>query len=224
MQRSLVGSYMCISDRSNTMDADTWNARYASRPDLEWGAGPNAWVAAQMLGARPGRALDLGAGEGRNAIWLAQRGWSATAVDFAEAGLDKGRTLERAVAGIGTPPVTWVCADVTTYVPPVAGFDLVLLAYLHLPTGLRRTVVRHAAAALAPGGTLLIIGHDSSNLTDGIGGPQDPALLFTPRDILSDLHALPGLVVELADTIHRPVSTPAGSRDALDAVVRISRT
>jgi SAM-dependent methyltransferase len=205
------------------MDAAAWNARYAGSADLEWGAEPNRWVDAQLSGSAPGRALDLAAGEGRNALWLASQGWTVTAVDFAEAGLDKGRRLERTKGSDDDPPVTWVCADVTTYDPPPAAFDLVLLAYLHLVESERRTVNHAAVTALAAGGVLLVIGHDTTNLTDGIGGPQDAEVLFTPDDVLGDLADTPGLRVELATRVRRRVMTPDGDRDAIDALVRLSR-
>src|SRR5689334_13891952 len=112
------------------MDASEWDARYASTLDLEWGTGPNAWIAEQVTGLTPGRALDLGTGEGRNALYLAPLGWHVTALDFSAAGLEKGRRAERDAPG--PVPVTWLCADVTAWKPRAGSADLVLLAYLHL--------------------------------------------------------------------------------------------
>jgi SAM-dependent methyltransferase len=152
------------------MDAAAWDERYRAA-EMVWGVAPNRWVEQETGGLQPGIALDLACGEGRNAIWFASRGWRVHAVDFSAVALAKGATLEERT--LGEPRIHWVEADATTYVPtePV---DLALLCYLQLPAQQRRAAVRQAAAALAPGGTLLVIGHDSRNLSDGTGGPKDP--------------------------------------------------
>ena len=90
-----------------------------------------------------------------------------------------------------------MCADVADFIPDPGGFDLVVLLYLHLPAGLRADVHRRAAVGVAPGGTLLVVGHDTTNLTGGHGGPQDPDVLFSPDDVAADL-AGSGLVVDRA--------------------------
>jgi hypothetical protein len=121
--------------------------------------------------------------------------------------------------------ITWVNADVTRWVPRAAAFDLVLVAYLHLPAAQRRVVLCHAAAAVAPGGTLLVIGHDSTNLTTGVGGPQDPRVLFSPDDILTDVVEA-GLRTVRAERVRRPVTAADGSAppmNAIDALVRLER-
>ncbi|WP_246115504.1 class I SAM-dependent methyltransferase [Trebonia kvetii] len=117
--------------------------------DLVWGAGPNRFVTAEVTALAAGRAIDLGTGEGRNAIWLAERGWQVTAVDFSAAGLARASRLaaERGVS------VDWVQADLLDYKPAPGGYDLVLIAYIHLPSASLARVFRTAAAAVAPGGT-----------------------------------------------------------------------
>ena len=195
------------------MNSLEWDERYRAS-ELIWGAEPNRWVAQEVTDLPPGRALDLACGEGRNARWLAARGWQVTAVDFSAVGLDKARETE-AMAPAGLP-VDWVRADVTEYTPPSA-VDLALICYLQLPGDRRRAAVRAAAGALAPGGVLLVIGHDSRNLTDGVGGPQDAAVLFTGDDIVGDLDGL-DLVIDKADLVHREVA--GVDRPALDALVR----
>jgi SAM-dependent methyltransferase len=203
------------------VDRQDWDARYAAA-ELVWSAEPNRWVAAEIDGLAPGRALDLGAGEGRNAIWLAGLGWQVTAVDFSAVALDKGRRL-LAAAGCAPESVGWVLADLRDYEPPPAAFDLVLLAYLQVPAGVRRQVLSRAAAALAPGAVLLVVAHDRANLTGGVGGPADPAVLYTAEDVLADLTDRPELRVERAGQVRRPVQTPDGVRDALDLLVRLRR-
>jgi SAM-dependent methyltransferase len=200
------------------VDADRWNERY-SGTELVWTAGPNVFVAREVAGLSPGRALDLACGEGRNAVWLAEQGWDATGVDFAEAGLAKGRAMadERGVE------VTWACADVTSWEPAGASFDLVVVAYLQLAEGPRRRAMAVAAGALAPGGTLLVVAHDSANLTGGTGGPPDPAVLYRPDDVLADLEGAGfDVVVERAETVERAVA--GVDRPALDCLVRVTVT
>jgi len=174
-------------------------------------------------GIAPGlRALDLASGEGRNTVWLADQGWQATGVDFAGAGLAKAARLaeDRGVV------VDWVEADLLGWTAAPDAFDLVIVFYLHLPGAERRLVHRRAAAALAPAGTLLVVGHDLSNLTDGYGGPQDPAVLFTPDDVIADLAGLDTgdeLRVDKAERVRRVVSTETGDRTAIDNLVRAVR-
>jgi len=198
------------------MDSSTWDARYAAAPDLVWSREPNRFVVEELAGLPPGRAIDLAAGEGRNALWLAERGWRVTAVDFSGVAIDRGRRI----AAEHDLSVNWVVADLTGYVPPKAAFDLVLFAYLQLPADQMADVLGRAAAALAPGGTLLLVGHDVANLTDGIGGPQDPAVLHTPESVTV---ALKDLRIERAETVRRPVPTDDGTKDALDTLVRATR-
>lgn len=200
------------------MDREGWNRRYETA-ELVWSAEPNQFLVAETASLEPGTALDLGAGEGRNAVWLAQQGWRVTAVDFADVGLAKATQLA-AAAGVA---VTTVCADAADYAPPAAGFDLVAVLYLHLPAAMRRDAHRRAADAVAPGGTLLVVGHDTTNLHDGYGGPQDPDVLFVPDDIVAAL-AGSGMLIEKAERVHRTVAADEGERVAIDALVRAQRT
>lgn len=202
------------------MDSSGWDERYAAS-ELVWGAEPNRWVVEETAGLTPGAALDLGAGEGRNSIWLASRGWRVTAVDFSGVALDRGRELAAARPAGVADRLDWVRHDVLAYRPEPAAFDLVVLAYLHLVAAERRAVLREAARGLAPGGTLLVIGHDTTNLTEGVGGPQDARVLFTPDDVLGDL-AGSGLETVRAEQVRRPVTTAGGeAREAVDALVRL---
>ncbi|CUR56915.1 Methyltransferase type 12 [metagenome] len=203
------------------MDAGAWDERYAAA-ELVWSREPNRFVAEEVADLPPGAAVDLAAGEGRNAIWLASRGWSATAVDFSQVALDKGARLA-AEAGI---EVTWVCADATTWQPPEP-VDLVVVAYLQLPAEDRRRAVRGAASMLRPGGTFLLVAHDTTNLAEGTGGPQDPAVLMTAEDVLGDLAGLDVEVVR-AGRVAREVTAAdehggAERRTAWDCLVRAVR-
>jgi len=200
------------------MDAKAWDARYADS-ELVWSAEPNIFVARECADLTPGIALDLAAGEGRNAIWLAKQGWEVTAVDFSQTALDKGAKVA------GDTPVRWICADATDWEPDRA-YDLVVLAYLQLVSEQRAAAVRVAFDALAPGGTLLVVAHDSTNLTEGTGGPTDPAVLYTAEDVLADLEGR-DVEVRVAECVERVVvaSTHKHAGDAgavaLDCLVRL---
>ena len=197
------------------MEQDAWDQRYAG-PDLVWGAGPNMFVVEQITGMRPGRAIDLATGEGRNAIWLASQGWQVTGVDFSPVGLARAASLA-ADRGV---EVEWVAADLREYQPEPGRYDLVLIAYLQLPAERFAAVLKRAAAAVAPGGTLLVVSHDKDNLTRGVGGPQDQAMLHTADQITA---SLPELTVTFAGQRTRPVTTGQGLREAIDTLVLATR-
>lgn len=199
------------------MDAEGWNERYRES-ELVWSLGPNQFVESELSELPPGRAVDLAAGEGRNAIWLARRGWQVTAVDFAQAGLDKGRILGEGL------DIEWVCADATAWRADPT-YDVCLLAYLQLPAEQRRTALRNGYAALRVGGTLLVVAHDSTNLAEGTGGPQDPAVLMTAEDVLADLGG-ETFEVRRAGRVARSVGDGHGeepSATAWDCLVRLVR-
>jgi SAM-dependent methyltransferase len=201
------------------VDANAWDERYAAS-ELVWSVGPNQFVEAECADLPPGRALDLAAGEGRNAIWLARRGWDTTAVDFSQVAVDKGRTLA------GPIEIEWVCADATTWTRADA-YDLVVIAYLQLPEAERREAVRRGFAALRAGGTFLLVCHDTSNLTEGTGGPQDASVLLTAEDVLADLAGEDFEVVR-AGRVERFVTVAdehgaEAERTAYDCLVRLRR-
>jgi SAM-dependent methyltransferase len=154
--------------------ATDWDERYAA--SRQWSAGPNALVESLLDGLPPGDAVDLGAGEGRHALWLAARGWRVAAVDFSAVGLGRGRAQADAAQATS---VTWVTADVLTWTAPEASLDLVLVAYLHLPEPETTALLRRAVGWLRPGGRLLVLGHDVDNVAHGVGGPQATAILHS---------------------------------------------
>src|SRR3954466_14110312 len=108
------------------MDSAEWDRRYAAS-ELLWGGEPNAFVATEVGDLPPGRALDLACGEGRNAIWLAERGWTVTAVDFSDVAVEKGRSRN--------PDVDFRVADVLELEPDEQAYDLVIVFYLQLQIG-----------------------------------------------------------------------------------------
>ena len=203
------------------MDASEWDRRYAAA-DLVWSAGPNAVVAREADDLPPGRALDLASGEGRNAIWLAERGWRVTAVDFSAVATERTGQLAAGRLGADASRVTAVTADLMTWVPEPASADLAVLAYLQLRASERTHAHRLAAAALSRGGILLLVAHLSDNLTEVVGGPPDPTVLFTERDVVADL-AGTDVVVERAERVERVVPAEGAGAVALDVLVRAHR-
>ena len=199
------------------MDSSAWDERYANASGLVWSAEPNRFVVESVSGRSPGSALDVAAGEGRNAVWLAGQGWRVNAVDFSAVAVERGRELA-AARGV---TVDWRVADVTAYRPVPGSYDLVLISYLHLPAAEFAGVLAAARSALRPGGTLVVVGHDLANLDAGTGGPQDASVLLTPEAVVD---GLAGLRIGRAETARRPVPTAdGGTVDALDTVVVATR-
>ncbi len=197
------------------MDARDWDRRYEAKPWL-WRTEPNVFLVSEVGDMTPGRALDVACGEGRNAVWLAERGWQVDAVDFSEVAIERARALaaERGV------DVDFDVADVTTWQPPPLTYDLVIVLYLHLPPEQRRRAIGRARDAVAPGGTLLVVGHDLENLERGWGGPPDPEVHYTPDEIAFEVEPLE---IVKAERVVRAVETEEGVREAIDTLVRAER-
>lgn len=195
------------------MDREAWDARYREK-ELLWTAEPNRFLVEVAADLEPGSALDLAGGEGRNAVWLAERGWRVTVLDWSRVALQKGRTLAEA-RGVAAE-LAFLEADVLDWAPVRANADLVIVVYLQIPSPHREVVWRNAAAAVRSGGRLVVIGHDTSNLTEGYGGPQDPAVLYTADQVATVLGE--DLVVERSERVERPVDTEDGMHVALDNV------
>jgi SAM-dependent methyltransferase len=193
------------------MSRDKWNRRYSETERL-WQADPTPELKKVVDGMAPGRALDLAAGEGRNALYLAESGWEVTAVDFSDVAINRGRERSQEL-GL---PVTWEVADLTEYEPADGNFDLVCICYLQIPWPEMSRVVSEAARAVRPGGTFLLVGHDRSNLTHGVGGPQYPEVLYTPEDIVG---LLSGLTVDRAEQARNPVDHGPEEGIQIDCVV-----
>ena len=205
------------------MHAGDWDARYASK-DLVWSVGPNAFVEEYAASLPPGTALDVAGGEGRNALWLADRGWEATVADFSRVALDRAAHLwdqrEGSHTAGGRVHVREV--DVVNDDLGQQAYDLVIVCYLQLPADQRGPALRASAAAVAPGGHLFLIAHHSDNVTGGFGGPPDPAVNYTEADVIVDLGGS-GLTIESAERVTRIVETPEGPREAFDARVVAAR-
>ena len=137
-------------------DHASWDERYRGAPAL-WSGRVNPPLVAEATGLAPGRALDVGCGEGGDALWLARRGWRVTGLDWSEVAL--ARAAEHAAAAGLTEQVEWVRGDVGSWQPPAAAYDLVTAHFLHPTADQRRPLVTRLATSVAPGGTLLWVGH-----------------------------------------------------------------
>ena len=204
------------------MDAKDWDERYAAH-DLVWSAEPNRFVAEIIGPLTPGHAVDLAAGEGRNAIWLVEQGWVVTASDYSPVAVERMRSLAADRLGEDVGRLTAVVADATLSTPGgPAAYDLALLCYLQLPAGQWRQALHSAVEAVRPGGLVVVVGHAGRNLAEGWGGPSDRAVLYDPEEVLDRAEGLP--VAALRSGIReRPVATDEGERVALDTVVVLQR-
>jgi SAM-dependent methyltransferase len=192
------------------MDSTNWDDRYKTT-ELVWSAGPNVFLPPLVEGLRPGTALDVACGEGRNSLWLAERDWDVTGIDFSPVAIEKAWLLAQ------DTPITYEVADVESY-QPEQPFDLVVVFYVHLMEADARSMLDMAAAAVAPGGTLFGVGHALRNMTDGVGGPPYPEILWTEDFIRPSLSGLK--IVELGERT-RPVDGSAV--DAIDLIVHARR-
>lgn len=189
------------------MEREDWDRRWEERSH-HCHDDPVDVLVAEVSGLTPGRALDLGCGHGRAAVWLAEHGWRVTGVDYSEVALRLARERR--------PDLDWVSADLRSYEPEPDAFDLVLVLYVHLPSHERQALLGRAAAALVPGGTILVLGHAVENLGTGAPGPSDPDVLYAAGEIGGELA---GLEPVKAERLTRRVETETGEAEAVDALV-----
>jgi len=173
-------------ENPSVMDEAFWNERYRSR-SKEWSARPHPHLVTEAQGMTPGSALDVGTGEGADAIWLAEQGWRVTAVDISSVALERGAAqADNLGAGIAGR-ITWKQADLTDWAPPVRSFDLVSAQYFHLLSTQRVAVYEGLADSVTPGGVLLIVGHHPSDLETTARRMPDPDPLFTADEVADEL-------------------------------------
>jgi thioredoxin reductase/2-polyprenyl-3-methyl-5-hydroxy-6-metoxy-1,4-benzoquinol methylase len=194
-----------------------WDERYGST-DRVWSGNPNPQLVATAADLPPGAALDVASGEGADAIWLASRGWKVTGVDVSQVALDRA-ARHAAEAGV---EITWQQGDARTWDPGPARFDLVTAQYLHLPRPTLDALVRRLAAAVRPGGTLLIVGHHPSDLETGVRRPRLPHLMITAEEIAPLLD--PATWDVAASAPARTATHPGGETITIhDTVLRATR-
>ena len=152
-----------------------------------WSGRPNPQLVREAADLPPGRAIDVGCGEGADALWLAERGWQVTAVDFAATALARGVARAAATGEEVAGRIDWLRVDVTGWTPEPESVELVSAQYLHLPAEERGPLFARLAAAVCPGGTLLVVGHDVRDHAAGGHHPTDLARFFTAAEVVGGL-------------------------------------
>lgn len=204
------------------LNADFWDERYRSA-DALWSGEPNAQLIAEVSELAPGFALDVGCGEGADAIWLAERGWRVTATDISAVALDRGRAQAGVVGGDVARRIEWLCADVLTWEPPAGAYDLVSAHFIHFAHPQRGLFFRRLAAAVKPNGTLLIVAHHPSDLQTTARRWRMPDYFYTADDVAASLEPEHWNVV-VAEARPREVLDPDERTITVhDAILRAQR-
>ncbi|RFS84371.1 class I SAM-dependent methyltransferase [Actinomadura spongiicola] len=193
-----------------------WEERYSGRARVFSGA-PNAVLVTEITDLPPGQALDVGCGEGADALWLARHGWQVTAVDISLTALRRAAATAGDVAG----RVAWARADLTVTPPPSAAFDLVSVQYFPLAHQPGHTALRGLLGAVAPGGTLLVVGHDLAGLPPRDDNGVDYGDYYQPGDIAELLDQ--NWTVLINETRRRTTPAPAGTHHTHDTILRARR-
>jgi SAM-dependent methyltransferase len=197
-------------------DSAEWDERYASAEQV-WSGEPNNALRQEVADLHPGRALDVGCGEGADAIWLASMGWEVTALDVAEVALSRARS-RAAEAGVG---ITWIHAGLLDAGLPTNGFDLVSAQYPALRHAPHHDAEHALVDAVAPGGTLLVVHHDVSDAGHALGHGFDPNDWVGTRDVATLLGS--DWQIEVNEVRDRIITAGAGSHHVKDVVLRATR-
>jgi SAM-dependent methyltransferase len=157
-------------------DEAFWDNVYRSR-DAAWSGEPNDRIVAAVAGAEPGYALEVGCGDGADAIWLAQHGWNVTAVDISAVALERARAMD------ATGRVEWRRADLLEWEPRASAYDLVAAHFVHFAAAERAIVFPRLAAAVRSGGVLLVVSHHPSDLETTARRCPMPEYFYTADDV-----------------------------------------
>jgi SAM-dependent methyltransferase len=199
-----------------------WDERYGSATTI-WSGNPNRHLVAQVADLRPGTALDVGSGEGADAIWLAEQGWQVTGIDVSMVALERAAHLAVAAGQDVADRITWQQADILTWDPTPRQFDLVSAQFMHLPRSAREVVYRRLAAAVRPDGSLLIVGHHPSDLKTTMRRPSLPDLFFTAEQVAAGLDADDWQVVVVASPKRETLDAEGRPVTISDAVMHAIR-
>jgi len=198
------------------MDAQFWDDMYRGADQLMSG-NPNGVLVTEVTDLAPGQALDVGCGEGADAIWLARRGWQVTALDISRTALDRAA----AAAPELSDRVAWTRTDLAVTPPPAAAFDLVSAQYFPLLRRPGHTALRGLLDAVAPGGTLLFVGHDLADVPARMENGVVPGDYYQPGEVAGLLGH--GWTVLVDETRPRTASAPPGTHHTNDTVLRARR-
>jgi SAM-dependent methyltransferase len=230
--RELQGTFFDVSGDTDGMsghhhdslpmfDAAFWNERYRSSHQI-WSGNPNPQLVTEIADLRPGRALDVGCGEGADAIWLASRGWDVVAVDISDVALERAAQHAQAADHTASTRIEWCQADLVAQPPQPESFDLASCQFMQLPPKPRTQLLTAVIKAVRPGGTLLVVGHHPSDLGTGVRRPPMPELFYTADDIAALLDD--NWTVVANEARPRPATTPEGVEMTVhDALLRATR-
>ncbi|MHA7154784.1 SAM-dependent methyltransferase [Arthrobacter sp. TMN-50] len=169
------------SDETVEFDQTYWDGIYNERPMI-WSGKPNPQLVTEAADLTPGAALDVGSGEGADANWLARHGWTVTAVDISQVALARG-AANAASDAESAARITWTRQDLLQWAPPESSFDLISAQFMQLPKEEREPLFTRLAAAVAPGGILLVVGHHPTDMESGAHRPPRPGLFYTAEEV-----------------------------------------
>jgi SAM-dependent methyltransferase len=202
-------------------DAGFWNDRYRSARQV-WSGNPNPQLVTEVTGQPPGRALDSGCGEGADAIWLARNGWTVVAADISSVAVERGAQHARDADPAASARIEWRQVDLLARPPEAGSFDLVSVQFMQLPPQPRAGLFTALAAAVRPGGRLLVVGHHPTDLATGVARPPMPELFYTADEIAGLLDD--SWQVDVSEARPRPALTPEGAEVTIhDAVLVATR-
>jgi SAM-dependent methyltransferase len=206
-------------DESHMFTREFWDERYAAS-DRVWSGRPNPRLVEHASELMPGMAVDVGCGEGADVVWLAERGWRVTGVDVSVVALERAKQ-HAGEAGLADRTV-WLQADLVAGDELPGGADLVSAQYLHVPTNVFADVYAAIAAAVRPGGTMLVVGHHPADRDTGLRNPRLSHLLFPPEQVTDLLDT--GWRIDVAGAPTREVAGESGRPAVVtDTVVLATR-
>jgi SAM-dependent methyltransferase len=215
---------------SEQFDQAFWDSLYEARPEI-WSGNPNHGLVVEVDALPPGSALDVGAGEGADAIWLAGRGWRVTAVDISPVALARAASRARRAGAEVADRIEWVHRDLLSWEPPTRQYELVSAHFFHAAPGPRRLLFGRLASAVVAGGTLIVVGHSSrvfegsthdepAHRSEGSMMPLD--YFFSGDEIAAQLDPEEWDIVTNAE-VERAAANPEGSGHTHDIVLRATR-
>jgi SAM-dependent methyltransferase len=208
-------------DTAALFTQEFWDARYGAT-DQVWSGNPNPRLVEHVADLTPGTALDVGCGEGADAIWLAAQGWQVTAIDVSPVALERAANHAVAAGEQIAARITWQQADILVWEPPPRQFDLVSAQFMQLPLPARDAVYRRLAAAVRPGGALLIVGHHPLDLHAPTGRPHLPELFFTADELAALLDPATWQIL-VAAAPARQATNPEGQPVTVHDAVLLAR-
>ena len=200
-----------------------WDERYRSAGKV-WSGQPNPQLVAQTADLAPGEALDVGSGEGADAIWLARHDWTVTAVDVSAVALERAAGYAAAAGDEVAQRITWRREDLLSWDPGTKRFDLVSAQFMYLPEAELEALHRRLATAVRPGGTLLVVGHHPDDLHANVGRKGEPDMFWSAEELAATALDPDDWEVLIAEAIARPATDLDGRPVTVkDTVLRAAR-